>query len=324
MIGALGAAQSLDGEAWAVTSADGAISVGGVVPGDLLTDLQRAGAIGDPLYENNFDAYDASGKVQTPFWDRTNVTYTTAFALDARVRALAAGGEVLLVLDGVKMASEVFLNGASLGVSADQFLRFTAPVASLLRPDGQANELQVVFLPSTHEANNGARFMACSGGWDWVRRKSRHARRRPGNGNASKDDSSLTNPLSRRCSLLARAQAPYTGTVLSNGNEQSRTFTKGIWKSVYLVPAPVLALAQLVAQPSYTGAYPTAPLTDATAAPFSVLVTAHFWAPRAGAATLTNASQWGATASAHVAFSAGDNSANLTLLASPTKNDVSL
>ena len=171
VIGALGAAQSLDGEAWAVTSADGAISVGGVVPGDLLTDLQRAGAIGDPLYENNFDAYDASGKVQTPFWDRTNVTYTTAFALDARVRALAAGGEVLLVLDGVKMASEVFLNGASLGVSADQFLRFTAPVASLLRPDGQANELQVVFLPSTHEANNGARFMACSGGWDWVRRK---------------------------------------------------------------------------------------------------------------------------------------------------------
>ena len=165
--GALGASQSLDGEAWAVTSADGAISVGGVVPGDLLTDLQRAGALPDPLYENTFDAYDASGKVATPFWERANVTYTTVFALDARIRALAAGGEVLLVLDGVKMAAEVFLNGASLGVTADQFLRMTAPVAALLRPGGAANELRVVFLPSTHAANNGARFMACSGGWDW-------------------------------------------------------------------------------------------------------------------------------------------------------------
>ena len=126
----------------------------------------RAGALPDPLYENTFDAYDASGKVATPFWERANVTYTTVFALDARIRALAAGGEVLLVLDGVKMAAEVFLNGASLGVTADQFLRMTAPVAALLRPGGAANELRVVFLPSTHAANNGARFMACSGGWD--------------------------------------------------------------------------------------------------------------------------------------------------------------
>ena len=286
--GAQGASQSLDGEAWVAASADGAFSVGAVVPGDLLTDLQRAGKLGDPLYENNFDAYDASGKVQTPFWDRANVTYSISFALDARVRALAglgAGGEVLLVLDGVKMAAEVFLNGASLGVTADQFLRMTAPVAALLRPAQELNELSVVFLPSTDAANNGARFMACSGGWDW---------------------------------------APYTGTVLSNGNEQSRTFTKGIWKTVYLVPVPALALGQLVAQPTYTGTYPTQPLTDATAAPFSVLVTAHFWAARAGAATLAVTSQWGAAASTRVAFAAGDNSANVTLLAAPAKGEVSL
>jgi hypothetical protein len=32
---------------------------------------------------------------------------------------------------------------------------------------GSANTLSVVFMPSTHVANNGARFMACSGGWDW-------------------------------------------------------------------------------------------------------------------------------------------------------------
>jgi len=178
--GAAGASQPLDGEAWSAASADGAFSVGAVVPGDLLTDLQRAGALGDPLYENNFDAYDAAGVVRAPFWDRTNVTYSTQFALDPRVRALAAGGEVLLVLDGVKMAAEVFLNGVSLGVTADQFLRMTSPVAALLRPARTINELRVVFLPSADAANNGARFMAASGGWDWVRRRKREPTRPAG------------------------------------------------------------------------------------------------------------------------------------------------
>ena len=168
--GAAGASQPLDGEAWSA-SLDGSFSFNAVVPGDLLTDLQRPGALGDPLYENNFDAYDAAGVVRTPFWDRVNCTYTLQFALDPRVRALAGSGEILLVLDGVKMAAEVFLNGASLGVTADQFLRMTSPVAALLRPGHTINELRVVFLPSAHAANNGARFMAASGGWDWVRRE---------------------------------------------------------------------------------------------------------------------------------------------------------
>ena len=160
VVGDAGVFQSLDGEGWSVASADGAVSVGGVVPGDLLTDLQRAGAMGDPLYEKNFDAYDASGRVQAPLWERGNFTYATTFSLDARVRALAAGGEVLLVLDGVKMAAEVFLNGASLGVTANQFLRMSAPVAALLKDGVGANTLAVVFLPSTNPVNNTARFMA--------------------------------------------------------------------------------------------------------------------------------------------------------------------
>jgi beta-galactosidase/beta-glucuronidase len=167
VVGDDGVSQSLDGEAWAVASSDGAVSIGGVVPGDLLTDLQRAGVIGDPLYENNFVAYDAQGVVQPPLWERTNFTYSTTFTLDARLRALAgSGGEILLQLDGIKMAAEVFLNGASLGVAANQFLRTTAPVAALLRDGAAANNLSVVFLPSRSDANNNARFMACSGGWD--------------------------------------------------------------------------------------------------------------------------------------------------------------
>ena len=52
--------QSLDGDAWLVSN--GSAPFKGTVPGDLLTDLQRAGVIGDPLFELNFqvrcvDAY---------------------------------------------------------------------------------------------------------------------------------------------------------------------------------------------------------------------------------------------------------------------------
>ena len=42
--------QYLDGEDWIVTSADGAISTAGSVPGDLITDLQLGGLMGDPIY----------------------------------------------------------------------------------------------------------------------------------------------------------------------------------------------------------------------------------------------------------------------------------
>lgn len=165
IVGDGGFAQTLDGEGWAVSSSDGAISVGGVVPGDLLTDLQRAGIVGDMLYEKNFVAYDDEGRVQPPLWERSNFTYTTVFTLDTRVRALAAGGEILLVLDGVKMAAEVFLNGVSLGVTANQFLRMTVPVSALLKDGDGANTLAVVFVPSQNPVNNNARFMGECAAW---------------------------------------------------------------------------------------------------------------------------------------------------------------
>jgi hypothetical protein len=51
------------------------------VPGDLITDLQLGGVIGDPLYEQNF---------RDPVWDSGNYTYTLAFAAPAALRASAA------------------------------------------------------------------------------------------------------------------------------------------------------------------------------------------------------------------------------------------
>ncbi len=52
MASAAGPPQYLDGPGWTVSN--GALTVGARVPGDLLTDLQVAGVIGDPLFEDNF------------------------------------------------------------------------------------------------------------------------------------------------------------------------------------------------------------------------------------------------------------------------------
>jgi hypothetical protein len=56
-------------------------------------------------------------------------------------------------------------------------------------------------------------------------------------------------------------------------------FSKGVWKGVALVASAPLLLTAIKPLVFYTGAYPSLPLTDATAAPFSVTITAYFWAP---------------------------------------------
>lgn len=154
--------QYLDGEGWTVSN--GTITVGATVPGDLITDLEKAGVIGDPLYELNF---------QDPVWDMSNFTYTLNFdvslALPAGTTlplpAGGAGGEILLVFDGIKMVSDVTLNGQYLGYTADQFLRYIYPVGSLLTSAAGGNQLQLTFTTSHDPRNVEGRFMSCSGGW---------------------------------------------------------------------------------------------------------------------------------------------------------------
>ena len=99
-----------------------------LVPGDLLTDLQAAGQIGDPLYEKNF--------LNASLWSAHTWTYRVAFTPDAAVAAAAAaaGGRVLLVFDGIKMGATISLDGVVLGTAADQFLRYTFDVTALLTP----------------------------------------------------------------------------------------------------------------------------------------------------------------------------------------------
>lgn len=192
---------SAAGNVWTVTAASSTTSSSqktkhrSTVPGDLLTDLERAGVIGDPLYETNF---------KSTVWDATNWTVATTFTVDDDLLPQedavtdakeSKSNQIELVFDGVKMGAWVHLDGVYLGTVQDQFLRYRYDVTSLLSATASRKEhtLTLTFAPSNHSINTEARWMACSGAWDW---------------------------------------APYTSTYNDQG---AHTMSKGIWKSVYLI-----------------------------------------------------------------------------------------
>ena len=78
------------------------------VPGELITDLQNAGKVLDPLSSNNHK--DPS---QVAWWNGDVYTYTKTFAHTAA----AAAGRTLLVFDGIKLGAVVTLNGTMTSTS---------------------------------------------------------------------------------------------------------------------------------------------------------------------------------------------------------------
>ena len=149
------APQYLDGEGWTLSNSNGSIVVGASVPGDIITDLEAASVVGDPLYERTW---------KNAIWDLENWTYTLTFDLSADFAPAGGLSAVLLVFDGIKMGAHVTLNGAYQGMANDQFLRYIYALApSLLTARG--NVLSVTFVPSSDEINAADRFMSCSGGW---------------------------------------------------------------------------------------------------------------------------------------------------------------
>jgi beta-mannosidase len=246
------AAQYLDGEAWtatgSLTPSSDPVTVGALVPGDLLTDLQRAGLIADPLYELTFQGTE---------WDSSPWSYSTTFDVDPHILVVlqSSGGSAALVFDSVKMGADIYLNGNLLGVARDQFLRYVFPV-SLDSPNSTItpanNNLTVLFHVSADASNDEGRWQACSGAWDW---------------------------------------APY-GTTFAPGG--SHTFSKGLVKSVYLVPlpGPGALVTHIVPRVTYTGPYPTSPLADGAADPFNVTVDVVLVARQAGTGTLTVTGGW--------------------------------
>jgi len=252
------ALQPLDfAPAWTFSVDGNATRLAASVPGDLITDMQRAGLVGDPLFERNFKSLA---------WDAP-ATFRLVFDADAAVLAQPARW---LVLDSVKMGAYVSLNGAFLGAARDQFLRYEFDVSAVLR--AAANELLVTFPPSSDRINDEARWIACSGAWDW---------------------------------------APYTATYNSAG---AHTMSKGIARSVYLAGVGAAAVEHLQPRIFYSGAYPTASLSDAVAGPWEVAARVHLRAPAGGASgTLAVAGSWGGANSSKVTLIAGNQTVELRM-----------
>jgi beta-mannosidase len=251
----------LDGGAWTASAPKLNLTVPATVPGDLITDLQRAGVIADPWL-------DTTWIQNSSLWSDHAWTFSTTFAVSSaaagKLTAAPKSPTLLLTFDGVKMGATVRVNGRTVGVVRDQFLRYVFPLdpAELgLVAGGAQNRLDVTF--GVGDVAEDGRFMACTGGWDW---------------------------------------APYSYTTTNSSGATSGsavTFSKGIWKSVYLteVPAGGLAISQVTPHAHYQGEYPTARLTDGEHGGFRVNVTAHLWAPPGGASgALSVAGSWAGSA----------------------------
>eukprot|EP00750_Incisomonas_marina_P010425 INCI16272.1.p1 GENE.INCI16272.1~~INCI16272.1.p1 ORF type:complete len:774 (+),score=106.89 INCI16272.1:186-2324(+) len=192
------------------------------VPGDLITDLEMAGEIVDPLYELTFK--NASWWHTPPESERQWV-YSTSFATHDAAASSTAAADVTLVMDGVKMGATVRLNGHTLGTVTDQFLRYNFTITDFLVVDGGTgsgnNTLEVAFDGTPTDG----RYMACTGGWDW---------------------------------------GPYSNTY----EGPDHTFSKGIWKSVYVATTPRNGATILHLSPRtfYLGPHLSAPLASGVGA----------------------------------------------------------
>ena len=109
-------------------------SIAATVPGDILTDLQRAGAQPDPYFNSTWRESDFIAS-----WNEGTWTYTKTFPTPA------SGAAHLLVFEGIRMGAMIALNGQPLGNATDQFLRYIFPVSALLKAGGADNNLTVTF-----------------------------------------------------------------------------------------------------------------------------------------------------------------------------------
>lgn len=140
------------------------------VPGDITMDFYRAGKIKDPYVRENYKDAEWIG--------REDFTYETLFSCSEDELSQKSN---VLVLDGVDLFSDVYLNGTLLGPTKNAFLQYRFEVHDLLKKEG--NLLQVKMASTLKEAekinvdgyaatfNLPRMFLRkpqCHFGWDWA------------------------------------------------------------------------------------------------------------------------------------------------------------
>ena len=109
--------------------------------------------------------------------------------------------------------------------------------------------------------------------------------------------------------------AAVTSGWFSHGYQQ--TFSKGIWKSVYLTTVRSVAITGVVAETFYLGEYPMTPLTDESHAGFELRLRLHLEATTAlpGGCTVNASASFGSVQKTLGAISEGDSNVTLVLKA---------
>lgn len=153
---------TVSGYTWTIRSTvNPSLIFNGTVPGDLITDLQVASIINDPIYENTF--------LTQNLWNQNNTgwIYSVNFTLDPYLLNPSVS-TLLFVMDSIKLVGDIYLNNNYLGYTNNQFLRYTVPLtSSYLTPSNGPNNLTIVIAPSNDPRLTEGRVEGFAAGWDW-------------------------------------------------------------------------------------------------------------------------------------------------------------
>ena len=155
------------------------------------------------------------------------------------ITAKGGAGDVLLVFDGIKMGANILLNDVRIGQALAQFERLTFSLRSIASNASLAGALK-----------------------------------RGANALSVEFDHRISTPLFMQCTG-GWDWAPYSNTTTADGREA--TFSRGIWKAVYLVASPGgVFLTDIAPLITYNGPFPTQPLSDGAHAGFTLNLTLYF------------------------------------------------
>ncbi len=160
---------------WSLHMADGTEdteTIPAVVPGDLYSDLLRAGMIDDPYFrDNELEALRLSDK---------DYIYETSFDADADI---LSRDRIRLVFEGLDTLAEIRLNGVLLGTADNMHRTWKFDIKDILKAED--NYLSILFrsptryirsryeekpLEGTEDAMRGFPYLRkahCMFGWDW-------------------------------------------------------------------------------------------------------------------------------------------------------------
>ena len=209
--------------------------------------------------------FDLNWLVNRSVWNEHVWLYNRSFTLSpsqyAALTNASSAVDISLVMDGIKMGASIQLNGVEVYQALVQFERIVVSLRQL--------------------ALNASTSSAVRSGTNRL--------------TVVFDPALLTQFYAM--STGGWDWAPLSNTTTADG--QAATYTRGIWKSVYLIESPALLLTDVSPLISYRGDYPVEPLVDGQHDGFSLNLTLFFTATFPTAVLVTVSPSW---ASSHSRF----------------------